>query len=558
MKTRPTLLLVRGAALAVPLVVQLVAADQSTPAPAPVETREPTRNYTDGGATRVDVRSDFNNVDYWTTRHYPGFRDQLGLFNSGFSTTVTVRQQRIFLPPTPPALGETVRSVETAPTLTQVTLPPVLRSYFYETFYAPLSALMFSEELSRKRRDLIDQYLANRTQAIAALQQKLAAVANSDPDTRTRELRSFAATQADSLVRLEASAEEIRSNLVNGTWLQFGVNWDDLRSWRLGDDTRWESALDEMKVVIGASFFQDGLSPAQRLLLRELAMELADGLRPPDADIALTAPGPYLYFSPFTARIRLPANLPPELIAKIDDYRARKSTLKRELRDTLYKHDRVFFESTRINALKALAEKQAPDLALIEQLAEEIRVGLQPFPNPAEPPASPLPPALTQRVSAYLVVKSTWQKAMMDKLAEVRTKFPDDRVEFSRLDGRPSVNLVPRRQAKGAEASARTAAQAELALFNAEQGRIYDRMTRDKETLRVEILSAASAVAGRAGSKTIDRLLLEFDYALGQQENWLRYTDYEIAVLQPGLSPEQRRLLFGSALEKLGLPLFQR
>ena len=38
-----------------------------------------------------------------------------------------------------------------------------------------------------------------------------------------------------------------------------------------------------------------------------------------------------------------------------------------------------------------------------------------------------------------------------------------------------------------------------------------------------------------------------------QIEIWRNYRDYQIAVLQPGLSPEQRRLLFDAALEKIAL-----
>ena len=33
------------------------------------------------------------------------------------------------------------------------------------------------------------------------------------------------------------------------------------------------------------------------------------------------------------------------------------------------------------------------------------------------------------------------------------------------------------------------------------------------------------------------------------------YREYRAAVFEPGMSPEQRRLLFGGAIEKLDLPL---
>ena len=54
---------------------------------------------------------------------------------------------------------------------------------------------------------------------------------------------------------------------------------------------------------------------------------------------------------------------------------------------------------------------------------------------------------------------------------------------------------------------------------------------------------------------TIEQLLKEFAYAFQKQEAWELYREYEIAVLEPGLSPAQRELLFGAAIEKLDLPL---
>lgn len=515
--------------------------------------RETPRSYTDSTTTyRVDspaITPHYYYSNPWD-RHTP--------FMGGFPSTVTVQRKRIFLPPTPPALGESLPSLKANPSLSEITLPPTLRNYLYETFYAPLSALMYSEDLSRKRRDTLDAYLASRLQALSALRTKLESLAGADADTRQRELAAFAPTQSAALTALETTADSIRDNLVNGTWLQSGVDWNDLRDWRLGDDTRWETQLDEMKVVIGAAFFEDGLIPAQRLLLREMAMEMADSLRAPDAEISLSAPGPYLYFSPFTARIRLPANLPAEVEAKIDAYRAKKSALKQELRDALYRSDRAFWTATRANTLKTLAAKQAPEFAALEQLAEEIRIGLSPFPNPARPPALPLPAALTKRLAAYIAQKADWQKQMVEKLSALRTQFPDDRVEFSRFDGRPSIQIVGNRRAKNDTSAKRAAATAELATFNATQQRTYDALTKEKAQLTAEIFQIASGLAGRQVVKSIDQLVAEFNHALGLQENWLRYEEYETAVLQPGLSPEQRRLLFGTALEKLDLPLLNR
>lgn len=542
--------------------ISIAHAASSPPASSPAssssgEVREAPRSYTDGGMVNVNVNSTFYGSGSYGFGGDPFYRGSM-LFPSGISTTISVQTRRIYLPPTPPALGETVKPQTLAPSLNSFTLPSVLRNHTYETFYAALSALMYLEELPRKRKDALDNYTAARDQAVSALHTKLDSLAGTDPETRRRELESFAHEQTPAIAALDTQASELRDLLVNGSWLYSGVDWNDLRSWRLGDNTRWESNYDEIKVAIGYSFFQEGLSHDQRLLLREIAMEMADSMGPPDKEISLFSPGPYLYFSPFTARIRLPADLPAEVLAKIDAYRAKKSELKQQLRDEIYKLDRAFFESTRTNALKALAAKQTAGFAEVERLAEEIRVALVPYPNPARPPALPLPAATTKRISNYLATKAAWQKTMVAKLDALKAQFPDDRIEFWRTEDRYSIKFVPNRRPKPEYASKHSAALAELEQFNATQRTAYDELTKEKLQLRNEINQSITQLAGRTHAKTVDQLVNEFSSSLMKQEQWLQYSDYETAVLEPGLSPGQRRILFGAALGKLDLPLLNR
>jgi hypothetical protein len=97
-----------------------------------------------------------------------------------------------------------------------------------------------------------------------------------------------------------------------------------------------------------------------------LAIELDDPLGDPTASVDLDAPRPVVFFSPETARFERPANLSPEIAARLDAYRDAKSALKTELRAVIYRQDRAYFGFTRTNALRALAEKQAPALAALE------------------------------------------------------------------------------------------------------------------------------------------------------------------------------------------------
>lgn len=516
------------------------------------ETSAPASTYTDQGTTTSTYT-----VDNFGAGSYYGGRGFYG--GTGFSSySVTTEYRPIYFPPVPPALGEPIPVNTTRTSLAKFAPPSVLGGYVYEPFYAPLSPLLFTENLDRKRREKLDGYRAARTAALEALHAKLDSLQSADAGARQQALASFAAEQAPALAALETTAEELRDNFVNGGFFQAGSDWNTMRRWRLGDNTRWESTTDEIKVMTGAAFFQDGLSPAQRRLLRELAMELTDSLQVPGADISLDAPGPFFYFAPEMARIRLPIDLPPELAAKITAYQDQKAALKAELRDILYKQDRTLFDFKRVAALKVLAEQQAQRLAALEQLAEEIRVGLAPLPNPASPPALPLPRELATRISTYLNQKAEWQRAMLARLESLRSDFPEDRVEYIRQGSGLAIQIVANRRSPAETTARRTAALATLATFNAEQNERYVALSRDKEILRADVLKAVTGALGQAGSKSIDQLLRQFAYAFGQQERWERYHDYEIAVLQPGLSAAQRRLLFGAAVEKLDLPLNTR
>lgn len=519
----------------------------SSPAPAPT----PTQSYTDQGSTSYRVDTNYSPYSYGST-----FGHNNGNFhNQPFSRTITTYFRMLVSPPTPPALGEPIPVKQTHASLAKFSPPATLASFVYEPFFTPLSPLLFSEDLNRSRREKLNTYRINRAAAVEALRSHLDALRSATPEKRQDDLARFAREQAPVLAELERTAEEMRANYVEGGWFESGNDWNSTRQWRLGDNARWESNIDEIKVMRGAAFFQEGLSPAQRRLLRELTMELQDSLKGPGDEIALGSPGPFFYFSPELARIRLPADLPAELEAKIREYQDLKAALKQELREVLYRQDRAFFEFKRVNALKLLAEQQAGRIARVEQMAEEIRVGLSAFPNPAKPPSLPVPREVVNRFNQYMNDKVVWQRTMLAKREALRNEFPEDRVEFIRQRDSIGLQLVGNRRAKPDVRAKRDSVLMELESFNDRQTKAYTALAREKEKLQGELLTVASSLASRNSSKSIEMLIAEFGYAFSKQERWERYVDYETAVLQPGLSPEQRRLLFGAALESLELPI---
>lgn len=511
--------------------------------------------YTDHGTTtytQTNVSTPSSYVaPYYGGSNYTNWGP--GSFMPGPST-VTVYHRPVYFPPIPPALGEPVKRRD-AVILGKFAPPAALAHYVFEPFYAPLSTLLFTEELSRKRQERLDAYRTERSALVAELRTKLESLRDSDQTTRARELTAFATQQAARLAALSGLSEELRWNFTHGGFFEPASTGNETRDWRLGDDTRWESQVDEIKVLRAAAPFQDGLSSPQRLLVREIEMELMDALNGPTTEIALDEPGPFLYFSPATSRIRIPAEIPAELTAKLEAYKAQKASLKKELRDTLYQQDRAWFNFKRVNTIKALAESQASRFAALEELAEEIRRDLVPYPNPARPPTLPLPASLAPRIRDYQLRKVALQSMMIAKLEETKLALPDDRVEYTRVSGNYVLEVVPNRRSSSEQKTKRQAIVDALAPFNAEQSRQYAALARDKEEVLAAVVREAGVLSARDPRKSIEQLLKEFAYAFQKQEAWELYREYEIAVLEPGLSPAQRELLFGAALEKLDLPL---
>lgn len=470
------------------------------------------------------------------------------------SSTTTFRPRRYFFPPNPPALGEIyIRSRTKSSSLRRSSIPISLSDIVNEPFYAPLSPFLYEEHVSKRRQKMIDDYRTAKQALVEELRARIASLRDADPATREAQLATFAQVQTPRVIAVEKIAYDIRDELTHWSLFSSSSDWNEGRDWRLGDDTRWESTLDDAKLMRGAAFFQDGLSPAQRRLLREYAMELDDSGRPPTTDIGLDVRGPYFYFSPETSRIRLPGDLPSDLEAKIATYRLQKNDLKKELRDILYREDRRWLDSRRTAALRDLAAKQAAQIAALEPLAEEIRRGLAPLPNPSKPrpPAQVLPKELAERVTAFMDRKNEYQKALNARMAELKRRFPTSRVEYVRMRDAYGIQLVGHRKLRDSEKAELARAQATLDDFNDEQIQVFLSLVREKDAIRESLIQSAGGLAPLVTARMVDLILREYTNILAVQEWWRLYSDYEAAVLQPGLSPEQRRMLYDAALVKL-------
>jgi hypothetical protein len=445
-----------------------------------------------------------------------------------------LQREPFFFPPDPPPLGAELRLFR--PPATGAPAPAEGAAFVNEPFYPILCLRLAAEDLPKRLQLGLDAYRAVKIELQNELRSRIARLKNADPGARQEELTEFARVQTPRIAALEATAAQLRSDLQRGGLYGFFAgrgDWNEYRNWRLGSKSNEKPRPDtlqmEFEVMRAAVCYQDGLSPAQRRLLREIAMELQAEVRQPEAAAQPAANASLIFFLPETARIRLPADLPADLATKIAAFGAEKTALKAELRTTLYTFDDKGNDE-RTHVLAQLADRQAPRIAALDELAEDIRHGLADVTDMPGPPAPPaLPADLEARISTYRGHKLELLKTLHATLAS-----PDSSI---RPPAKP--NQV----------------QEQVAAFNRENPARFAVLKKEKDGIREALGQYMRALGTARDQKSIDDLLEEFENSRQKQEVWDKYRDYKSAVLMPGLSPEQRRLLYDAAVEELALAL---
>jgi hypothetical protein len=454
----------------------------------------------------------------------------------------------VYYPPTPPVLGSPI-PLQNPLLLPKQHAPEALEDFVNELFYPALGTRLAQNKINPRLREKINAYRAAKIRLQDELRSRLSAVRHLDSATRREELAAFAKTQAPQLAALEKTAEQLRDELVRGDFFQSSADWTVTRDWRLGKSL-FASAPDaitaQLQVMRGAAFYQRGLLPEQRGLLREIAIELKEAN--PRANVAEGLVAPPLFFSPATARIRLPPGLPAELHDKIARYEQEKSVIKQELRDVVYAQDKAFFSVSRLRPLEALAERQWPRLAALEELAEEIRRELAYAPNPIGPPdPPPVSAALAARLTNYLATKQKVETDVLAKIGQLKQRFSIQRISSGSTTGDLRLVLSPGQQTEEQMNLLRTT----LDNFNREVASRQSDLRKELAVIRREFAREANPREG----ESLEDLLYNYAIALQQRDEWLLYDDYKTAVLMPGLSPEQRRLLYDAGVRHLDLPL---
>jgi len=467
----------------------------------------------------------------------------------------------VFFPPSAPPIGAPVPPKQ--PAGERTVAPAELANYVYEPFYGPLGTRLAAKDLTKKLLLRLDAYQTRRRALQNELQEKLGSLKDAPTTDRIQKLETFAREQTPHIAELEATADQLRSDLLRsgliGLFSGTG-NWNQSRNWALGQGPlarpREQTLVYEFLVMRAAVFYQEGLSSAQRRLLREVAMEVQVEAFKPKAQEGTKNESSLVFFSPETARISVSDDWPADLLAKIDAYQSEKSAIKTELRDVLYQEDSGS-STHRAQALKQLAEDQTPRLAALEGLAEDIRAGLSRLPKQPGPSAPPaFPPALAARISAYQTEKLNIQKLIQSKLDEIRTRLAPEAMSLTRKSADETSSATYKLEGTPHFPEEKIALVREaVADLNRQNAQRFDALNKERDALRDEVARFASAHPDMTGERSVHTLLHDFFTALREEETWQPYQDYQTAVYQPGLSPEQRRLLFEVALEKLALPL---
>ncbi len=472
-----------------------------------------------------------------------------------------------FFPPTAPVFGASIAqyaSVRTTVSGRPVYPPEELADCVNEWFYPPLGTRLFEGHLGEKPAQRLAAYRATRASLLNDLQNELTVTAAFDAAARENELREFARVQTPRIVALENEADQLRADLIHGGWFGSGANWNDGRGWHLGAGSATSSVPAnfgenaEFQVLRATAFYQAGLTPEQRGLLQELAMDLGEknhaARLPPQA--TLPRDPLVIYFSPETSRFSLPGAVTPELHAKLGTFNHDKDVLKRELHDAVVAQDRSS-AAKRTKVFSELADQQWPRLKALAELAEAIRHDLAARPPPPPPWLPPrLPPGLADRIELHQRARSAIEQERADARWSVFSTpihLPDNLAALSPQERNDRAFAAIRERVARLQQ-----ADADFRGANAER---YDALARSLKSINDDLTAVAQSQIDPATGQPMDvpALMRSIDSSnqlfdkIGREE--AIYRDYRTAMLEPGLSPEQRRLLFGSALVGLAQPL---
>lgn len=302
-----------------------------------------------------------------------------------------------------------------------------------EPFLEQLELRVRRGELGGGLQADLEAYLAERD----ALTREIVAQTDKAPDDAPA-LAALGARQSARLDALEAKGEDLRRRLASGNLvLGNAFNADAQRPWHITaadlKKPREKNRGRESQAARLAAYFAGGLSPAQRRLLREAALEFppagatrragpaGDGSDPRAGTGAATIVG----FLPEQSLLALPGDLPAEVRAELKALAELKRALQQELLDAVYFNDERS-EGAKRELFAKLASAQAPRIAELERRTEAVRPALAALPGfRARPAASGLPEELRRRIAQHRADAHALEVETQHRLADAAVRRPE-------------------------------------------------------------------------------------------------------------------------------------
>lgn len=460
----------------------------------------------------------------------------------------------MYFPPPPPPYGSKIpepRRGSSRLNGKDLRAPEDMAEFVGETFYSALGSRLLQAKVGKKMDARLDTYRTHRGALLDELVGELFRLRTASKAERDEALQAFAPTQAQRLAELEAEAEQLRHDLVDGGLFSRKLDWNGARGWRLHQpemQVPHQRREGEFQLLRAAAYFDDGFSIEQRGLLREMAIDAARLARRTRGQRESSEDDPALmFFSPEEARLRLPQPLPSEFLARIGRFNTDKAALKRELLDLLTEVETIP-DSRRAERFATLAFGQAPRIAALEKDADDIRRDFDTLRDRPAPWVPPMFPELRARIERYNhdrdVLFVEYNAAQLLAGQDASRPPPGMVVERSQL---------VQRRAEAMRAAARK--------FESDNAERIDALRIRHNEIKSDLTELARGLTDPRTGKplTMDSLLEAYRVAMqrfdeiGREE--AMYERYRIAMLQPGLSPAQRRLLFRAAHAQLAQAL---
>lgn len=405
-----------------------------------------------------------------------------------------------------------------------------------DTYFMAYTSLLRQDAWSDRRSKRLEASLAVRKKLLEEIRAKLANADGLPADRQLALLADFARTQAPELQALEAEDESIRLDLTTRTAFR---RYED--GVRLPISATTGPELPPVALVLLFSVqFDPGLTAAQRELLQGVVQELGAS----DTEI-----GTSFSFWPARARLPLPAGLSADLRARLQEVQQMKQQLVLEVLEVL-KGER---DETRTAALAALASRQAPAFAALDALADELRPQLAALYAPPSPSTVDAPPALLHQVERAFARKAALQHRVNTEIRELRRLLPNDRIELVQQNQTPVIVHSPGKpsdQARVLTAAEEHALRDRLEAINAELAQRTQALITESQALQAAVRDYRDKIL-QAPQQNLGQLASSLVQAVTAQENERLYRDYRAAVLQSGLSLEQRRLLLRETLAEI-------